>query len=217
MREIRLSLLNCALLAAVVAPAACQREGSEQAAAVTQVSAQVPELAAPGSMGALPAAPNRASLAPAQPTLLLSAGSPAPDVTFALGDGSTLRLRDLQETAVVYFYPKDDTAGCTLEAQEFTELERAFRAAEARVFGVSTQGQASHADFSKKYALTVSLVPDEQGAIARAFGVPIQEGRAKRVTFVVGRDHRILRVFETVTPRGHAEEVLTLVKSASGS
>lgn len=147
---------------------------------------------------------------------LLREGDAAPDVTFDV-EGTAFRLRDGRDAlTVVYFYPRDDTPGCTIEAQEFSELEAELEEAGARVFGVSTQGRAEHAAFTQKYQLSIALVPDEDASIARAFGVPITLGVAKRVTFLIGRDGIVRKVFDSVTARGHAEEVLRAVRELEG-
>ena len=109
---------------------------------------------------------------------------------------------------VVYFYPKDDTPGCTVEAQEIRDLHEDIKRSGAVVIGVSTDGQASHRAFAEKHALPFLLASDESGDVARAFGVPLKNGRSSRVTFVIGVDGTIKRAFPEVTPKGHAAELL---------
>ncbi len=155
-----------------------------------------------------PATPDAAPSAP------LQAGTPAPDVTFALSSGEKLPLRDLQGKAVVvYFYPKDDTPGCTVEAQEIRDLYEELKGTGATVIGVSTDAADSHRAFAEKHGLPFGLATDEGGLLSKAFGVPMKNGRSSRVSFVVGADGRIKRTFPQVTPKGHAAELLAAVKS----
>ncbi len=156
-------------------------------------------------------APAGAAQAPATP---LGAGAPAPDVTFPVHTGESLRLASLRgKPVIVYFYPKDDTPGCTVEAQEIRDLYEQLQGTGAVVIGVSTDGRDSHRAFAEKHTLPFLLASDESGAIARAFGVPLKNGRATRVSFVVGADGRIKRSFPSVTPKGHAQELLSAISS----
>ena len=144
----------------------------------------------------------------------LAAGSPAPDVTFALHTGEKLALASLRgKPVVVYFYPKDDTPGCTIEAQEIRDLHGDLKQSGAVVIGVSTDAQESHRAFAEKHALPFLLASDETGELAKAFGVSLKNGRASRVSFVIGTDGRIKRSFPQVTPKGHAAELLSAISS----
>lgn len=144
----------------------------------------------------------------------LTAGAPAPDVTLALHTGEQLRLSALRgKPVVVYFYPKDDTPGCTIEAQEIRDLYQELRRTSAVVIGVSTDAPDSHRAFAEKHALPFLLASDPNGEVARAFGVPLKNGRATRVSFVIGPDGAIKRVFPAVTPKGHAAELLQALGS----
>jgi len=144
----------------------------------------------------------------------LSAGAPAPDVTFALHTGEKLSLASLRgKPVVVYFYPKDDTPGCTVEAQEIRDLYEELKRTGAVIVGVSTDAQDSHRAFAEKHALPFLLASDESGDIAKAFGVPMRNGRMTRVSFVIGADGRIKRTFPQVTPKGHAAELLQAISS----
>jgi len=157
------------------------------------------------------AASSTASAAASGP---LSAGAPAPDVTFALHTGEKLSLSSLRgKPVVVYFYPKDDTPGCTIEAQEIRDLYEALKRTGAVIVGVSTDAQDSHRAFAEKHALPFLLASDESGDIAKAFGVPMKNGRMTRVSFVIGADGRIKRTFPQVTPKGHAAELLQAISS----
>jgi peroxiredoxin Q/BCP len=144
----------------------------------------------------------------------LGSGAPAPDVAFAVHTGEQLRLSSLRgKPVVVYFYPKDDTPGCTIEAQEIRDLYGQLQSTGAVVIGVSTDGRDSHQAFAEKHALPFLLASDESGALANAFGVPLKNGRATRVSFVIGADGRVKRAFPQVTPKGHAAELLSAINS----
>jgi peroxiredoxin Q/BCP len=150
----------------------------------------------------------------AAPSGPLANGALAPDVTFAVHTGEQLRLASLRgKPVVVYFYPKDDTPGCTVEAQEIRDLHAELQSSGALVIGVSTDGRDSHRAFAEKHALPFLLASDESGELARAFGVPMKNGRASRVSFVIGADGKIKRAFPQVTPKGHAGELLNAIKS----
>jgi thioredoxin-dependent peroxiredoxin len=155
-----------------------------------------------------------ASSAPEAASSPLAAGTQAPDVTFALHTGEKLGLASLRgKPVVVYFYPKDDTPGCTVEAQEIRDLYEELKRTGAVVIGVSTDALDSHRAFAEKHALPFLLASDATGDVARAFGVPLKNGRVTRVSFVVGADGRIKRTFPQVTPKGHAAELLQAISS----
>jgi peroxiredoxin Q/BCP len=138
-----------------------------------------------------------------------------PTVTATLADGRRLPLADLPLPAVIYFYPKDDTAGCTREAQDFSARGEAFAAAGVSVVGVSKDPPASHGRFAAKHALSVMLVSDEDGSVCDAFGVWGEKslyGRTymgiERATFLFGRDGRLAQAWRRVKVAGHADAVL---------
>jgi peroxiredoxin Q/BCP len=140
---------------------------------------------------------------------LLPVGSPVPDLELAGHSGKRYRLRELGgRPIVVYFYPKDHTAGCTVQAEEMREAWGDVERTDAFVFGVSTDDERSHQSFASDYELPFELVPDTDHRIAQAFGVPLSRGRAKRVTFVIDADGRVAQVFPEVRPRGSAQQVL---------
>ena len=144
----------------------------------------------------------------------LAAGAPAPDVTFQLHTGEKLSLASLRgKPVVVYFYPKDDTPGCTVEAQEIRDLYEELKRTGAVVIGVSTDAPDSHRAFAEKHALPFLLASDAAGDVAKAFGVALKNGRMTRVSFVIGADGRIKRTFPQVTPKGHAAELLQAISS----
>ena len=136
------------------------------------------------------------------------AGAPAPDVELTLQDGKKLKLSSLQgKLVLVYFYPKDDTPGCTVEAQGLRDSYEALTKAGVEVFGVSTQDASSHQAFIDKHDLPFPLVVDD-GTVAKAFEVPLHGGMAARQSFLIGKDGKLLSVWRQVDPHTHAGEVL---------
>jgi thioredoxin-dependent peroxiredoxin len=146
-----------------------------------------------------------------------------PDLSTALevalpdARGELRRLKDFRgHNLVVYFYPKDDTPGCTVEGKEFRDSYDQFQALDCAVIGVSTDSVERHRAFAEKHALPFILLADEGGKLASAFGV-LSGKYAARSTFVLDADLRVRRAFHEVTPRGHAAQVLgfmrTLVES----
>lgn len=164
-----------------------------------------------------PAPAARGSSAPAPRAGLLAVGDPAPAIEATAHTGQAVRLKELVgKPVVVYFYPKDDTPGCTVEAQGLRDEWSALSAAGAVVIGVSTDDNQSHKAFAEKHALPFLLVPDEKGTIAAAFGVPVTLGHAKRITFVIGKNGAIAKVFPEVKPKEHAQEVLAAIRETAG-
>jgi peroxiredoxin Q/BCP len=148
----------------------------------------------------------------------MDTGSPLPEVTLTGADGP-IPLAGLTGPVAIYFYPKDDTAGCTREAQDFTALAPDFAAAGVRVIGVSKDGAASHAKFAAKHALAVELASDD-GSVSEAFGVWGEKklyGRVymglERATFLFDRDGRLVQAWRKVKVPGHAEAVLAAVRA----
>jgi peroxiredoxin Q/BCP len=145
---------------------------------------------------------------------LLAVGAAAPDLAGATQQGATLRLSQAKgSVAVVYFYPKDETPGCTKEACAFRDNYAAFEAAGVNVFGVSRDSAQSHAAFRDHFQLPFVMVADQDGKVQQAYGVPSKfPGFAARVTFLVDREGKIARVWPDVDPVQHASEVLTAAK-----
>ena len=151
---------------------------------------------------------------------MLTPGSKAPPFALPSDAGETVRLGDLRgKRVVLYFYPADDTEGCTVEACEFRDRWAAVRKSGAVVLGVSPDGVGSHGKFRKKYALPFPLLADPTKQIAGAYGVLGEKsmfGRkyfgVRRTTFVIDEAGRIARIFERVRPRGHAAEVLEALR-----
>jgi peroxiredoxin Q/BCP len=146
---------------------------------------------------------------------MISEGDKALAITATASDGSSVNLAAPGQPLVLYFYPKDDTSGCTREAQDFTALAPAFATAGVKVVGVSRDPMKSHDKFIGKYALAVPLISDEDGAISNAFGTWVEKsmyGRKymgmERATYLIGADGRVLKAWRKVKVPGHAEEVL---------
>jgi thioredoxin-dependent peroxiredoxin len=128
-------------------------------------------------------------------------------------NGDQRSLSDFRgRNLVVYFYPKDDTPGCTIEGREFRDLLDQFAASDTAVVGVSTDSVDSHRAFARKHGLPFVLLSDPAGAMAEAFGV-LRDGHAARSTFVLDHELRVRRAFHEVSARGHAREVLGFVRS----
>ncbi len=151
---------------------------------------------------------------------LLTAGTPAPDIEARQQDGTPLRLSDLRGRHVlVFFYPKDDTPGCTAEACSLNDNLEDLTSAGADVIGVSTDSWESHTRFQAKYGLRFALASDADHSISAAYGVGRSAGvlpMAKRVSFLVGPDGTVAEVWPSVDPKSHTAEVLAAVQLHSG-
>lgn len=137
---------------------------------------------------------------------------------FSLPDqeGRIRRLEDFEgrRLLVIYFYPMDNTPGCTAEAKEFTELLEEFHRLEVEVIGVSTQSPESHSRFCSKHGLRLILLSDREKVLSRELGILRGLfGTAKRTTYLVRPDGEVLKVWENVKPRGHAREVLEYIRA----
>lgn len=156
---------------------------------------------------ALSSAPSASASAPTE-AKPLAEGDPAPDVKMPLQDGKTLQLSSLKgKNVVVYFYPKDETPGCTVEAQNFRDRSDDLKKADVVVIGVSMQDATSHKAFIEKEKLPFDLAIDD-GSIAKAYGVPLRGTLHSRWTFLVGKDGKVKKVWRDVRPKDHAAEVL---------
>jgi peroxiredoxin Q/BCP len=150
---------------------------------------------------------------------MIEEGQKAPSITVTATDGRSVNLGASGQPLVLYFYPKDDTSGCTREAQDFTALAGEFEKADAKVIGVSRDPLKSHEKFIGKYSLAVPLDSDGDGRISDAFGTWVQKsmyGRKymgmERATYLIGADGRVVRAWRKVKVPGHAAEVLKAVK-----
>ncbi|HEY1244323.1 MAG TPA: peroxiredoxin [Hyphomicrobiaceae bacterium] len=151
-------------------------------------------------------------------------GDKAPDFELPMENGETLKLSKLVRAGgkpvVLYFYPKDDTSGCTAEARDFTRLAADFRKAGVEVIGISPDSLESHQRFARKYDLKVRLAADADKAVANAYGVWAEKsmyGRkymgVERSTFLIDAEGRIARSWRKVKVPGHAEDVLAAAKA----
>jgi peroxiredoxin Q/BCP len=146
-------------------------------------------------------------------------GQLAPDFTLDTDEGRPLTLSELRGRAVVlYFYPKDDTPGCTIESCEFRDAMPRFQGVNAVILGISPDDVESHVKFREKFQLPFPLLADVEHAVAEQYGVWREKSMfgkkywgAARTTFVIDRDGRIAKVFEKVNPLGHAAEVAEVV------
>lgn len=151
----------------------------------------------------------------------LQTGAPAPAFRLPRDGGSDLTLADYAGKALVlYFYPKDDTSGCTREAADFDALTPAFRDAGADILGVSPDSNKSHAAFKTKHGLGLTLGSDETKEVCQAYGVWQEKsmyGRkymgVERTTVLIGPDGLIAEIWPKVSVKGHAEAVLAAVKA----
>ncbi len=148
---------------------------------------------------------------------LPAVGQPAPTFQSVDQDGHPISLADFKgKPVVLYFYPKDDTPGCTKEACSFRDGYAAIQATGAVILGVSADDAASHKAFAAKYHLPFRLVADADHRIIDAYGVRMPVlGWAKRTTFLIDRSGVVRKVFEGVNPAGHDQEVLAALKGLS--
>ena len=151
----------------------------------------------------------------------LEPGAKAPAFTMPTDTGGTVSLKDYKGKALVlYFYPRDDTPGCTKEAIAFTEHQAAFEKAGAEILGVSRDTVAKHGKFKAKHDLTITLAADDDGATTEAYGVWVQKkmyGKTsmgiERATFLIDGKGVVREVWRKVKVPGHAEAVLEAVKA----
>lgn len=151
----------------------------------------------------------------------ISIGNEAPDFTLPKDGGGEIRLSDLKgKKVVVYFYPKDDTSGCTSQAQQFSEAKAEFDAANIVILGISKDSIKSHDKFKTKYDLKIDLLSDEELNAANAYGVWVEKsmyGRKymgmDRSTFLIDNEGKIAKIWRKVKIPGHIKEVLEAAKS----
>jgi peroxiredoxin Q/BCP len=153
---------------------------------------------------------------------MIGEGDKVPALKTKLSDGADLDLSSPGGPLVLYFYPKDDTSGCTKEAQDFTDLADEFAKAGAKIVGLSRDPMKKHDKFIAKYNLKVPLVSDEDGAISDAFGTWVEKsmyGRKymgmERATYLIGKDGQVVKAWRKVKVPGHAAEVLKAAKALS--
>lgn len=150
----------------------------------------------------------------------ISVGKKAPDFELATDGGGTFRLSSARGKAVVlYFYPKDDTPGCTAEAIAFTGLADQYAAAGAMIVGISPDTAKSHDRFKAKYELTIQLAADAEKAVSKLYGVWVKKSRygreymgVERTTFLIDDGGKVAEIWRKVKVDGHAAEVLDAIK-----
>ncbi len=222
--------MKCVAFVLFALSVGCAGSGSSPGAASPAAAADAPSASAPAAASAgaggtasatAPATSGAAASAPAAAPSTAGAGATAaqgpsdplvgkaaPDFTATAQDGAKVHISALKGKAVVvYFYPKDETAGCTKEACAFRDSWDAIGKTGAVLVGISADTLESHRSFVAHYKLPFLLVSDPDGAIGRSYGVPF-EGRHKRQTIVIGRDGQVRRVYRSVDVTVHAKEIL---------
>ncbi|MCB1867216.1 MAG: peroxiredoxin [Gammaproteobacteria bacterium] len=153
---------------------------------------------------------------------MLKPGDPAPEFELPSADLEMLQSSELfgKSNLVIYFYPKDDTPGCTMEAIDFSDLLEEFRKADTEILGVSRDNCLSHGDFRDKHGLTIQLLSDTEGAVCEAYGVWREKeahGEKRmgilRSTFIIDKNGIVRHSLYDVKPKAHAAHVLELVKA----
>ncbi len=155
---------------------------------------------------------------------MLSTGDKLPNVTVEDDTGKRVKTSDLLDgMLILYFYPKDDTPGCTNEASQFRDLLPRFKRRKVRIAGVSRDSVASHQKFKKKYGLTFPLLSDVDSKLCDAFGVIVEKSNygktylgIQRSTFLIDEKGKIVHVWPNVKADGHAQEVLDYLSSPPG-
>ncbi|GFZ97559.1 thioredoxin-dependent thiol peroxidase [Elstera cyanobacteriorum] len=151
----------------------------------------------------------------------LDVGTQAPDFTLPTDGNGSITLSALQgKPVVLYFYPKDDTSGCTAEACQFRDMQPDFSGVDAVVIGLSKDSVASHDKFKKKYELPFTLASDTDGTVCEAYGVWVEKSMygkkymgIERATYLIGRDGKIAKIWRKVKVPGHGADVLKAVKA----
>ena len=147
----------------------------------------------------------------------VKAGDNAPDFEGPTTEGKTLGLKDFlgKKNVVLYFYPKDNTPGCTKEACSFRDNLQPIRSLGAEIIGVSVDSVESHKKFSTKFSLPFPLISDKEKRIATAYGVLRVTGTTNRVTFIIDKNGKIAKIFPKVDVSKHTEEVVAAIKEIS--
>lgn len=153
---------------------------------------------------------------------MLQAGNPFPHFLLSNQDGKNVSLNDFRGSwLVVYFYPKDDTPGCTIQGKSFTATKADFDAAGVKVVGVSQDDVASHKDFCNKFAFTIDLLADTKGELMKKLGIGQAEWKGmkfwERTSFVIDPNGVIRKVYEKVDPQGHERVLLEDIKKLSAA
>jgi peroxiredoxin Q/BCP len=195
---------SIAILLCLLAPVACEKSSPNASPAPP---APMPS-AVPAVMTAIPIPPKTKD--PAADDLV---GKPAPDFTQTAHDGTVVQLSKLRgKPVVVYFYPKDETPGCTKEACALRDSWQPIQKTGAVILGVSADTRDSHVAFASHHKLPFLLLSDPEGTLARAYGVPFL-GIHKRQTVVIGKDGVVRKVYRSVDVGAHAEQILSDVQN----
>jgi peroxiredoxin Q/BCP len=216
MNTIRASLAAALVVASVAACDDSSKKSDAPAASATQSASAA---SAPPSASATASAAPSASAPPALTASVAAPDDPlvgkaAPDFTLKSHDGKTIHLAALKgKPVILYFYPKDETPGCTKEACAFRDAFKQISATGAVLLGVSADDLDSHKKFAENHKLPFSLLSDTDGAIAKAYAVPVQEGYTSRQTFVIGADGKVKKVYRKVAVLPHSDEILADLKS----
>jgi peroxiredoxin Q/BCP len=186
---------------------ACAKDGTTSSATATTATT-TPTSAAPAPASATSSATPSASAATTA-TTDLAIGKPAPPLAAKAHDGTAVDLGALKgKHVVVYFYPKDETPGCTKEACAFRDAWNDLKKRGVVLVGISADSDESHRAFAAHHKLPFLLVSDADGKIAQSFGVPFQGGYTARQSFVVGPDGNVKKIYRKVDVAGHAAEIL---------
>ena len=148
---------------------------------------------------------------------MVEEGKPAPDFELQSDTGETVRLSDLRgKPVVLYFYPKDDTPGCTRQACGIRDTWGEFQRAGAEVLGISADSQESHERFKAKYSLPFTLLADPEGHLGEPYGVAKEGKRSyERSTFVIDPEGNVAKIMRRVSPDSHADDVLAVLGAAA--
>jgi thioredoxin-dependent peroxiredoxin len=200
-----MKLASLATIGMLVASCATPTPPAPSAAAPS-VAASSPPSSPPAPAAAVASAAAATPAPPPAPDDLL--GKPAPDFTATAQDGTHVHLAALKgKTVVLYFYPKDETAGCTKEACSFRDAWDGIAKSGAVLVGVSADTLDSHKSFATHYKLPFLLVSDPDGSVGQRYGVPFQ-GRHHRETFVIGADGNVRKAYRQVDVGVHAQQIL---------
>lgn len=196
----------------------CSRASAPAAPAPVVADSHATAAPAAPASAAAPAAVGEGALTVSSParTALIAQGEAAPSFRATTHEGRAVASDGAARSRVlvVYFYPRDETPGCTREACSFRDAFSAYAEAGADIVGVSTDPVEAHRGFAQHHRLPFGLIADTEGRLAGAFGVPVNGGYTARTTVVIGRDGRVARVFPSVGVDGHSDEVLAAVRAA---
>ena len=144
----------------------------------------------------------------------LMIGKKSPNFDFVFEDGKRISLKDfLGQRVLLYFYPRDNTPGCTIQACSLRDSQKDFQKLKIKVIGISKDSEKSHKNFSSKYSLNFTLIPDTEKKIISKYGVMNDKGSARRVSFLIDEKGKIINIWKKVNTKEHAKEVLDFINS----